>query len=65
MIAVDGSTVLRAVHLHQTASLSFWDALIVQAALEGSCKTLYSEDLQAGRRFGELEIENPFASVAN
>jgi predicted nucleic acid-binding protein len=65
MIAVDGSTVLRAVHLHQTASLSFWDALIVQAALEGNCKTLYSEDLQAGRSFGGLEIENPLASAAN
>jgi predicted nucleic acid-binding protein len=63
-IAVDGGTVLRAVHLHQTASLSFWDALIIQAALEGNCKTIYSEDLQAGRSFGALVIENPFAAVA-
>jgi predicted nucleic acid-binding protein len=61
LVAVDGALVLRAVQLHQKASLSFWDALIVQAALEGNCKTLLSEDMQHGRRFGELTIENPFA----
>ena len=61
LVAVDGATVLRAVRLHQSATLSFWDALIVQAALEGSCKKLLSEDLQHGRRFQELVIENPFA----
>jgi predicted nucleic acid-binding protein len=53
--------ILRAVHLHQKASLSFWDALIVQAALESNCRRLFSEDMQHGRRFGDLEIENPFA----
>jgi predicted nucleic acid-binding protein len=63
VVAVDGATVLRAVHLHQSASLSFWDALIVQAALEGSCKRILSEDLQPGRSFGGLVIENPFAAA--
>jgi predicted nucleic acid-binding protein len=63
LVAVDGGTVLRAVHLHQSATLSFWDALIVQAALEGNCKRILSEDLQAGRRFGELVVENPFAAL--
>ncbi len=61
LVPVDGETVLRAVGLHQSASLSLWDALIVQAALEGSCRTILSEDMQHGRRFGELVIENPFA----
>jgi predicted nucleic acid-binding protein len=60
LVPVDGETVLRAVRLHQNAILSFWDALIVQAALEGSCKRLLSEDMQQGRRFQELVIENPF-----
>jgi predicted nucleic acid-binding protein len=63
LVAVDGSTVLRAIHLHQRASLSFWDALIVQAALEGNCQRILTEDMQAGRRFGELVIENPFAGI--
>ena len=60
LVPVDGATVLRAVQLHQSATLSFWDALIVQAALEGGCKKLLSEDMQHGRRFQELVIENPF-----
>lgn len=55
-----GSLLLGAVRLHQSASLSFWDALVVQAALSAGCDRLYSEDLQAGRRFGSLEIVNPF-----
>jgi len=62
LVPVDGATVLRAIHLHQSASLSFWDALIVQAALEGNCKRVLSEDLQHGRRFGDLVVENPFAA---
>lgn len=62
LVAVDGMTILRAVRLHQSAPLSFWDALIVQAALEGGCKRILSEDLQHGRRFDDLLIENPFQS---
>ncbi len=40
---------------------SFHDALIVATALETGCDTLYSEDLQDGRRFPGLTIVNPFA----
>jgi len=61
LVPVDGATVLRAIQLHQSAMLSFWDALIVQAALEGDCRRLLSEDMQHGRRFHDLVIENPFA----
>jgi predicted nucleic acid-binding protein len=42
-------------------NLSFYDALIIASALEAGCDTLYSEDLQDGRRFPCLEIVNPFA----
>lgn len=38
----------------------FYDALIVAAALEAGCKTLYSEDLQHGQRVDALTIVNPF-----
>jgi predicted nucleic acid-binding protein len=41
--------------------LSFWDALIVEAALEADCGVLYSEDLQTGRVFEGLVVANPFA----
>ena len=46
--------------LAQDHTISWFDALIVQAALDARCTTLYSEDLQHGRRFGTLEIVNPF-----
>jgi len=39
---------------------SFYDSLIIAAALDAGCKTLYSEDLQHGQRIEGLTIENPF-----
>ncbi len=40
--------------------LSFYDSLIVAAALDAGCTRLYSEDLQDGQRIEALTIENPF-----
>ena len=39
---------------------SYYDTLIVAAAIEAGCDTLYSEDLQHGRNIGGLTIINPF-----
>lgn len=39
---------------------SFYDALIIAAALEARCTRLYSEDLQHGQRIEGLVVENPF-----
>lgn len=50
-----------AVGLQQRSRISFWDALVVQAALETGCDRLYSEDLNAGQKFGSLVVVNPFA----
>jgi predicted nucleic acid-binding protein len=44
--------------------LSFYDALIVAAALEAGCDILYSEDMQHGRTIGGLSIVNPFLEDA-
>jgi predicted nucleic acid-binding protein len=46
-------------------SLSVYDALIVAAALDSGCQLLYSEDLQHGRRFETLTVENPFRREAD
>lgn len=41
--------------------LSFYDALIVAAALHAGCTTLFSEDMQDGMRVErKLRISNPF-----
>jgi predicted nucleic acid-binding protein len=49
-----------ALDLHQTRSLSFYDALIVQAATIAGCDTLYSEDLNTGEIINGVRIVNPF-----
>lgn len=53
----------RAILLRHRYHLSFYDALIIQAALDLGCETLYSEDLQDGQKFGKLTIKNPFKVV--
>ena len=40
--------------------LPFYDALMVAAAMDAKCATLWSEDMQDGRVFGGLTIRNPF-----
>jgi predicted nucleic acid-binding protein len=62
LISVHSSQALygEALRLTERHGLSWYDALIVAAALEGQCEVLYSEDLQHGRRFGDLQIQNPF-----
>lgn len=44
--------------------LSFYDALIVAAALDAGCDSLWSEDMQDGRTIGPLVIRNPFRGAA-
>ena len=39
---------------------SFYDSLIIAAALEAGCTRLYSEDLQHGQTIEGLTIEDPF-----
>ncbi|HWX93433.1 MAG TPA: PIN domain-containing protein [Terriglobales bacterium] len=51
---------LQALQLQSSSKLAWYDSLIIASALEGSCKVLYSEDLQHGQHFGDLVIENPF-----
>lgn len=52
--------VLAAIDLHQLHALSFWDALIIRAALLAGCRRVYSEDLQHGWKHEGLEVVNPF-----
>jgi predicted nucleic acid-binding protein len=50
--------------LAEDHQLSFYDALIVAAAIEAGCDTLFTEDMQHGRSFGGLSIVNPFLEGA-
>ncbi len=55
--------VLAATDLHRLHSLSFWDAMILQAAITSGCDTLYSEDFNAGQIVSGVKIVNPFKLI--
>jgi predicted nucleic acid-binding protein len=65
VVTPSAAAALAALTLAAEHGLPAYDAFIVQAALEGGCDTLYSEDLQAGRRFGKLVVVNPFDTAAH
>ena len=62
LLGVNSSQALyaEALRLQAKNSLSWYDSLIVSAAIQAQCDFLYTEDLQHGRRFGSLQIANPF-----
>ena len=49
-----------ALPLARDHGLTIYDGLIVAAAMEAGCETLFSEDFQHGRVFGRVTIKNPF-----
>ncbi|MEM9666117.1 MAG: PIN domain-containing protein [Bacteroidota bacterium] len=60
---IAGSTADVALGVHERYGFSWWDSLIVAAALETGCEVLYTEDLQDGQVIdGRLRIVNPFVS---
>jgi|SRR5580693_1118497 predicted nucleic acid-binding protein len=52
--------VLKASGLHRRYKISWWDAMIVNSALELGCSVLWTEDLGDGQRFGSVTVQNPF-----
>jgi len=41
--------------------ISYWDATVVEAARLMACTVLLTEDLQGGRDFDGVRVENPFS----
>lgn len=62
LMAVQSSAALylEALHLSFRYSLSWYDSVVVAAAIEGGARILFSEDFQHGQEFGSLRVENPF-----
>jgi predicted nucleic acid-binding protein len=51
---------IQALEIKNRWRFSFYDSLIISAALEAKCNILYSEDLQHNQKVGELTIINPY-----
>ena len=60
LVQIDSDLIVSAIHRSRNKQLSFWDALIVQAAIEGHAGTLYSEDMQHEQMLDSLRVVNPF-----
>ena len=50
---------LQALEIEARYKISFWDALVLQAAESAGAEVLYSEDLAAGQRYGAIRVVNP------
>lgn len=59
-----GQSVCAALDLAVQYQLSWWDALVLEAAIRSKAQVLYSEDFSHGQRFGPLTIVNPFMPEA-
>jgi predicted nucleic acid-binding protein len=63
IVPVSMYTVIESFRIDRTYQFSHWDCLIIAAALEAQCKTLFTEDLSDGQIIdGILNIKNPFST---
>lgn len=61
VVPIDGELTRSAIATSRLGRISYWDALIVEAAVAARCDVLLTEDLNAGQSIGGIRVENPFA----
>lgn len=62
VVSVDRMIALDAMRIEAIYGFSYWDSLILSAALSAGCDVLYTEDMQDGQVIdGRLTVKNPFA----
>ena len=59
VIVADAELVLHGIEISRRYRISFWDALIVAAAVRGNCRVVFSEDMSHGMKIEGVEIINP------
>lgn len=61
VVTSNAAQYLLASELRTNNAFSYWDTMIVAAALDAGCTNMFSEDLQHGQKIlGQLTIVNPF-----
>jgi predicted nucleic acid-binding protein len=60
VLPIDALLVQLALQRVAQSRISYWDALIVEAALRSGATVLFTEDMHHGTRYGALELVNPF-----
>jgi predicted nucleic acid-binding protein len=59
-VSVDSGLVKIAAEVSERFQISYWDGAILSAAQVLGAKTLYTEDLNDGQRYGPVRAVNPF-----
>jgi len=54
--------ILAAIDLQKKARVSLWDAMVVRAAAESGCDTLWTEDLNDGQTIQGVLVRNPLTT---
>jgi predicted nucleic acid-binding protein len=64
VVTLDAALVLAAARRSAEEQVSFWDALVIEAARSAGCRVLLTEDLHHGRVFDQrLVVHDPYADV--
>ncbi len=63
LVRVDVNIILSSIARSRSHVLSFWDSLIVEAALFADAERVLTEDLQHGQEIESLRVENPFREL--
>jgi predicted nucleic acid-binding protein len=64
IVTNSAESIVEALAIEQRFNISFWDALIIQAAGSSGASVLYSEDLANGQKYGALRVINPLSLPA-
>lgn len=62
VVTIDAALVRRAAARSTAEHVSYWDALILEAAVDAGAATVYSEDLHPGRAYQGVTVEDPFTA---
>lgn len=64
VVLIEPSLILTASQLQEQHHVSFWDALVIEAARVAGAGRLLTEDLQDGQDIAGIRVENPFREPA-
>jgi predicted nucleic acid-binding protein len=62
IVQVTPAIIRAGLDIHQTRSLSFFDAIVLATAHASGCNVIWTEDLNAGEVVNGVCISNPFSS---
>jgi predicted nucleic acid-binding protein len=58
-----GESILEALDLEERYQISFWDALVIQAAQSAGAAIVYSEDMSDGQIYRGVRVVNPLRDL--